>query len=430
MQMFYMDYSWYGAGFIRFGFRGSDGNIVYCHKMINNNINYEAYMRSGNLPARYETNTFSKKTKLGTSLSATDTTMNVADASGFPNTGTVWVNGNGLSEYITYNGIQNNSPTGFVLQNLVRGQVGNTINVSMTTTNTTLNLVAGSSTINIQPGMYVVSANIPQAAVITQINPNVSIQLSQAPTISGTGLVTFIPMGNSAQTFSVSSTRQVAVDLHAPGYSPRIAHWGTSVMMDGRYDDDKSLVFTQGMTVSANVEQGQSIALQSFRISPTVSAGISGAALGTREIINRMQMVLRQLDILSGGAFLVRIVLNGNLSNTTPQWQSVGGSSLAQYINHTVTPTAQKANGTFCSGGEVVFAGFTNASGGGSTFTTTSLDLPLVRDLGNSILGGGTLNPHIQFYPDGPDIVTIVAQNVGQSSANIFSRLSWTEAQA
>jgi len=28
MQMFYMDYSWYGAGFIRWGFRGEDGNVI------------------------------------------------------------------------------------------------------------------------------------------------------------------------------------------------------------------------------------------------------------------------------------------------------------------------------------------------------------------------------------------------------------------
>ena len=430
MQMFYVDYSWYGAGFVRWGVRGPDGNVIYVHKMINNNVNYEAHMRSGNLPARYETNTFSKKTKLGSTLGATDNSMNVADASAYPTTGTVWVNGAGLSEYINYNGIINNAPTGYTLSNLVRGQNGNTINVYMTTTNATLNLVTGSSTINIQPGMYVQSANIPQAAVITRINPNVSIELSQAPTISGVGSVTFIPMGNLAQTFPVTTTNAIGVDLHAPGYSPRISHWGTSVMMDGRYDDDKSFVFTQGMTVQANVASQQAIALQSFRVAPTVSNGIVGSTLGVREIVNRMQMVLRQLDILSGGAFLIKIVLNANLTNNTPQWVSVGGSSLAQYINHTVTPIPQIANGTFSSGGEVVFAGFTNASGGGSTFTTTSLDLPLVRDLGNSILGGGQANPQIGFFPDGPDIVTIVAQNIGLSSANIYSRLSWTEAQA
>ncbi len=439
MQMFYIDYSWYGAGFIRWGFRATDGNVYYCHKLVNNNVNYEAYMRSGNLPARYETNTFAPRTKLQASLAAADTSMNVANAAAFPTTGILLVEGyssTGTSqkEYVSYNGISNNSPTSWTFNNLTRGQPGNTINCFMTTANATLNLVAGQSTVGIQEGMYVLSANIPQTAVIQSITPNVSIQLSMAPRISGVGNITFIPMANAAQTFTFSTTAPTNVELHAPGYSPRIAHWGTSVMMDGRYDDDKSFVFTQGMTTAAHIPAGATFALQSFRIAPSVSAGVSGATLGTREIVNRMQMVLRQLDTLSGGAFLISVVLNGATSNATPLWQSVGGSSLAQYINHQSAvpgggPTSPLA-GTFVNGGEVIFAAFTNASGGGSTFTTTSYDLPLVRDLGTSVLGGGTTDPRTGFYPDGPDIVTIVARNVGTTSANIYSRLSWTEAQA
>lgn len=438
MQMLYLDYSWYGAGFIRWGFRTTDGNVYYCHKLVNNNVNYEAYMRSGNLPARYETNTFAPRTRLGSTLQAADTSMNVANASGFPTAGVLLIEGwgsTGLSqrEYVSYNGISNNSPTGWTFNNLLRGQQGNTINCIMNTANATLNLAPGSTTVGVQEGMYVISANIPQVAVIQSIVPNVSIQLSMAPLIGGTGFVTFAPMANAAQTFTFSTTAPTNVELHAPGYSPRISHWGTSVMMDGRYDDDKSFVFTQGMTTAAHIPAGASFALQSFRVSPSVSAGVSGSTLGVREVVNRMQMVLRNIDTLSSGAFLLQVVLNGSLSNTTPLWQSVGGSSLTQYINHTsavsTQPTGPQA-GTFVNGGEVIFAAFTNASGGGTNFTTTSYDLPLVRDLGSSILGGGTTDPRTGFYPDGPDIVTIVARNVGSTTANIFSRLSWTEAQA
>jgi hypothetical protein len=54
MQMAYMDYSWYGAGKVRFGFKGVDGMVFYCHEFIHNNKETEAYLRSGNLPARYE----------------------------------------------------------------------------------------------------------------------------------------------------------------------------------------------------------------------------------------------------------------------------------------------------------------------------------------------------------------------------------------
>lgn len=438
MQMFYIDYSWYGAGFIRWGFRATDGNIYYCHKLVNNNVNYEAYMRSGNLPARYETNTFAPRTKLGSTLQAADTSMNVANASGFPTAGVLLIEGLGSTgssqkEYVSYNGITNNSPTGWTFNNLLRGQPGNTINLIMTTSNSIMNLVAGQSTVGIQEGMYAINANIPQTAVIQSITPNVSVQLSMAPQISGTGLVTFAPIANVAQTFTYSATAPTNVELHAPGYAPRISHWGTSVMMDGRYDDDKSFVFTQGMTTGAQVPAGASFALQSFRIAPSVSAGISGGTLGTREIINRMQMVLRTIDTLSSGTFLLQVVLNGALSNSTPLWQSVGGSSLGQYINHNAAPPNLATGplaGTFVNGGEVIFAAFTNASGGGTNYTTTTYDLPLVRDLGSSIIGGGTAAPNSGFFPDGPDIVTIVARNVGTTTANIFSRLSWTEAQA
>ncbi len=54
MQMAYIDYSWYGAGKVRYGFKGPDGKVIYVHEYIHNNRETEAYMRSGNLPARYE----------------------------------------------------------------------------------------------------------------------------------------------------------------------------------------------------------------------------------------------------------------------------------------------------------------------------------------------------------------------------------------
>jgi hypothetical protein len=423
MQMFYLDYSWYGAGFVRWGFRSTDGNVTYAHKVINNNVNYEAYMRSGNLPARYETNTFSRRTKLQATLNSSDDFMTVTNASTFPNTGILWVyGGNGLSEFVSYNGISNNSPSGWTFNNLLRGQPGNTINCIISTNSTVLNLVAGQATTGIQPGMYVSNANIPGTAIVTSVNPGVSIQLSQAPQIGGTGLVTFIPMGNTAQTFTYTSSSPVSVELHAPGYSPRISHWGTSVIMDGRYDDDKSFVFTQGMSTSRSIPPGQRMALQSFRVSPSVSNGVPGNRLGERELINRMQMVLRQLDLLSGGQILIEVVLNGSTANATPIWSAVGGSSLVQYINH--GPDTRIENG------EIIYGFFTNSSGGTTNLTTTSMDLPLVRDLGNSILGGGTADPNRGFYPDGPDIITITARNVGTAAAAIFSRLSWTEAQA
>jgi hypothetical protein len=61
--------------------------------------------------------------------------------------------------------------------------------------------------------------------------------------------------------------------------------------------------------------------------------------------------------------------------------------------------------------------------------------LTFVRDIGNSILGGGTTNacPNsaLNLYPDGPDILTICATNITSVGTNsVNARISWTEAQA
>jgi hypothetical protein len=62
IQMIYIDYSWYGAGKIRFGFKTNDGQVQYVHEFVHNNILYESYFRSGNLPARYEVITYDNPT--------------------------------------------------------------------------------------------------------------------------------------------------------------------------------------------------------------------------------------------------------------------------------------------------------------------------------------------------------------------------------
>ena len=80
MQMFYMDYSWYGAGFIHWGFRAADGDVIYAHKIPNNNFNTEAYMSSGNLPARYEVNTICPSVTATTDISSGGSILYVEEA--------------------------------------------------------------------------------------------------------------------------------------------------------------------------------------------------------------------------------------------------------------------------------------------------------------------------------------------------------------
>ena len=87
------------------------------------------------------------------------------------------------------------------------------------------------------------------------------------------------------------------------------------------------------------------------------------------------------------------------------------------------TPTDYAGGSSIVVGGEVT-AGFFVGSG------ANSIDLTNVRDLGNSIVGGGGASSSSQIYPDGPDVLTIAVTNIGAASATVFGRLSWTEAQA
>jgi hypothetical protein len=433
MQMFYIDYSWYGAGFIRFGVRGADGNVFYCHKMINNNINYLAYMRSGNLPGRYETNTFSRTTFMtggasgaGTTLQPTDTTIYVANTFGFPSTGTLKLsnsNTGGLGianvEYVNYVGTTSNSFT-----NLTRGQAGNTaIYCNTTLGNSTIAVAASNGTSGIQVGQYVYGPNIAPTTYVTSYVANTTITLNQAALGNTTaGVYTLAPLANLAQTFIYTTTAQTAVELHGPQFSPEINHWGTSAIMDGGFTTDKSFIFTKGMTTPVLVSAGASQALMSFRIAPSASNGIGSSQLGVREIINRMQQLPFEVDMYANGSFLVTVTLNATTSNTVENWTNAGGSSLSQYIFHTAGTTVTTNTG------EAVFGFYLNSAQG--TYATTQQDLTQLLAIGSSILSGGSANAATNIYPNGPDVLTFSVQNIDTAARSIVARYSWNEAQA
>ena len=349
MQMFYIDYSWYGAGAIRFGFKNNRGEVTYCHRIVNNNQNTEAYMRSGNMAARYETSTRVPYTVLAASLSSaasTGATVTLRDATDFPNVGVIVVTGSGNQgspvEYISYSAKSANTLT--IAQRALFGGVA------------------------------------------------------------------------SANTFNVTSTSPVSVELSAPQNASSLNHWGSSVIMDGKYDDDKSLIFNIGQNNTLiGLAANRRAPIISLRISPSVDSGLTGI-LGTREVINRMQLVLRQMDAVTTGPYRVEVILNGRPSDGA--WAPVGGSSLAQYAFH--------ATGATIIGGENIFSFFTQSTG------QTQQDMQLVRDLGTSIIGGGNsffANTVTGRFPDGPDMITVCATPFFSNSA-INSRISWTEAQA
>lgn len=422
MQMFYMDYSWYGAGFVRWGFRGANGDVIYCHKQVNNNVNTEAYMRSGNLPARYESIGNPPYTYIVSTVNPSDTSISVASTAGFPSSGTLVIRNADTYEYVNYSSVSAGTN---VFTGVTRAQAGASPSLTVSSGSN----VATASTTAIQVGQRIINNAFPDVTFVSSIGSG-TISLSQAATSSLSGVaVTFAPMGaTSGQTFTYSSTAPVAVEFAYPTYAPSISHWGTSAIMDGRFDDDKSLIFTYGQRTPTVIASNTERALFSIRVCPSVDNGISGP-FGARELINRMQLKLVSLDlglspigvVTSFSNVLVRAYLNSTVTTTTPWTNAVG--NISGVVNSSLAQIADYAGGNSqVIGGEVTAGFFANS--------TQSIDLSNVRDLGNSILGGGGSNANSQVYPDGPDVLTITATNVGPTPVQVFSRISWTEAQA
>ena len=527
MQMFYMDYSWYGAGFIRWGFRALDGDVIYAHKIPNNNQNTEAYMRSGNLPSRYEVNTLPPATVTTKTFSNADTTLYVSAApTHFPSSGTLRVkrttgSTTGVQEYINYTGktvfqqdvinvlagdvievasttglspggqqtIQFDTPFSNVAANKtyyvaavpsattfkITNVIGDSTGISLTqqvgsalspltrafagsftgitreqagASGINLTIASGSSTgtvssaVGIQKGQRVIGADIPADTFVHSIS-GTSIALSRAVTAANPTGITFSPLGaGGAQIFTYDATQPTSVELLAATSVPQISHWGSSVIMDGRYDDDRAYVYTVGTRTGRELNSGDTKALLALRVSPSVDNGIPGK-FGARELVNRMQLVLKAAEVSTNGSLFVEIILNptitaaNNPTFTDVQWRDVGGTSLAQYARLTdilFTSGNTTSLDAELVGGEVIF-GFYAGDG------VASYDLSAVKEISNSILGGGTdsyekstaPNP-TGIFPDGPEVLAIQVTNIaggrGSNRRAADVRISWTEAQA
>lgn len=526
MQMIFMDYTWYGAGFNRWGMRSINGDVLYAHKLANNNNGYQAYLRSGNLPGRFElTNTSATYPVITANITSTGYTVTpsapgtitVFDASKFiipytsatgegknaavlidqeiffytgvaATTGTApWgtvtsvatlgtptlVNGSitvipvtsGGAGYtiappITFSGgggggasayanIVNgtvvsvtvvNGGTGYTtaptiviganqLTGCVRESNAYTVGALTGTTVTTTGSTAISGVTN--AASYFIGQKLAANAAFGYVIPTITaisgttVYVDQLAVSSGTATgLTPVQISSAATNhyalnntgIPVSSVQNYIVQL-----SPAAQHWGVSCIMDGRFDNDKSYVFTTPRSTAAVVNPNTTVPLLSIRVSPSVSLGFA-RNYGVREIVNRMQLNLYQMDVYTSGQFLITVRYNCNSNVFTPAlWtaNAVGSGSLSQVIYHNAQDVV--------AGGDVVLAFYATNAGAG-VFASTQQDLTIVKDLGNSVIGGDGV------YPDGPDVITVFATNLSTVITNpgspVFSRLSWTEAQA
>lgn len=369
MQMIGIQYTWYGAGFVDFMIRGQDGNWVYAHRYRQNNMNDEAYMRTGNLPVRYEIINESShaQTTNAVDIQPSDTTIVTTDDL------TYWPTGNAVlmcnNEFIRYGSRTSNTFT-----NLTRNATI-TYNILDVSTNLTANTTA-------------------------------------QPTVK---------TGNTL--FLCSTT-----------CSPSLTHWGSAFLMDGQFDNDRGYLFNYNIAASAvNYTAGNTYNMFLLRLSPSVSNGQVGD-LGTRDLLNRAQLLLQRLDVWVTGATpatcganvvgILNPVFTTQFSSAAQgSWQNInspatgGQPSFAQ-----VVPTASISNfGTYVAGsGERIFSTICNAG------TQNSLDLTGLKEVCNNIIGGSN------FFPDGPDTLLVqIAVPTGFSAITQYSlNLFWSEQQA
>lgn len=340
MQMVFIDYSWYGAGKIRWGMRISDGSIIYAHEEKQNNVNTEAYMRSGNLPGRFEIQSLGKRGKIVSQITTTTQTtvdVNESEVADLPDSGRIQI-GYEMIGY-TKGGLSGNTRTLNLTRNLAN------------------NINTGEQVHSIGAGWLSLNQNC----------------------------------------------------------SPSLSHWGVSILMDGRFDEDKSYLFTAKNSNRRIISNGTRLPLVTIRLAPSVDYGIPGF-YGIRNLINRSALKLESVGVLCTGQFDIEVVLNceSTVFQNQSNWQAAPNGSIAQYIDHSII-----TGGTF-NGGDVV-AAFLPDEGSGR-YSSTTFNINSIRELGNSIIGG----PNV--FPDGPDVMTIFATS-RSNNASIQARFSWSESQ-
>ncbi len=334
MQMLGIQYSWYGAGFIDFMVRGPNGEFIIAHRMKNNNVNDEAYMRTGNLPARYEVTNTSAIDKLSVATGLTTSSLSLSDASRFPTpvgiaTGYVMVTSNQSGtiyhEVLSYTGKSGNTLTG------------------VTTATSYSQYLAG-----------------------------------ETRTFTGVSSSQNHPAGSS-------------VILLNNTCAPTISHWGSAVIMDGGFDEDSGYLFSYARTGIAIAGNSSETVLM-FRPAPSVSNTLPGT-LGQREVLNRSQINFNSLAINNNSArnLQVTAILNptniGAVTWANANTYSVGGASVFQPSFAQIAAAGGIVDtGTAPTDGEVLFQ-FLSASG------TTNFDLTSIKEVQNSIIGGNNTYP-------------------------------------
>jgi hypothetical protein len=229
------------------------------------------------------------------------------------------------------------------------------------------------------------------------------------------GGLTNIPEHNIMQNNINSNNRVLSLNNNC---SPALSHWGTSVIMDGEFTEDKSYLFTASMSGFITPQlSAVDYPLISIRLAPAADYGV-GSTVGLRNLINRSIITLNDVQIVTRQAANIIVKINGDspLWAQSSKWLPAGNGSIAQYMDHST-------NIGNISGGVTVL-GFLAGEQDIGRNQVTDQEISIIRNLGNSILGGN------KAFPDGPDILTVYARPFASSPTNrTLAKISWLEAQ-
>lgn len=439
MQMIGMQYSWYGAGFIDWMFRGPNGDYVFAHRLKGNNLNTEAYMRTGNLPVRYEVINEGARSKLATTISSTDTTLVVKDGQFFPDSGTVYCE----NELISYT-----SKSGNALGGLTRGTsyvnfsagaqrtftaglaTSHSANAGVVLVSTTASpLISHWGSAYIMDGRfdtdrgYIFNYQVTNLAVTNIKTTAFAIRLAPSVSNAITGDLGERELLNRAQLLlnsleivggSPSSSDSFIIEgvLNPLNYptNPADAQWFglTSTAQGGQPSfaqvvNGNAITFVGAAQVTATPTQTWADQQGRRRTAIFTSGDVTNVRLG--------YVVTATVAGIQAGTVVEAIAVNTPGAGQTT-------ITISKSATATVTGVITFSAPTYAQPGEQVFA-FAAPQG-----VREVLDLSELKELTSTAIGGrGT-------FPNGPDVLAINVYSTGSTAVTANLILRWGEAQA
>jgi len=494
IQMAYIDYSWYGAGKIRFGFKDQNGHVKYMHEFKHNNKEYEAYLRSGNMPARYEIiNT--GVPAFAPSLAHWGTTIQMDGK--YDDDGSYLFTGS--SSLLSFSG-SSTTTTGTTGNYTYVNTDGSTTATPTTSTNTSTILTTSVDTVNNRFTLANASSLFSNGAIIQYQNGGGA---NAAPLVSGSyyyvrnvtstnfqlsltstgSIIDITGTGNNAQFFRYNFRYNVTLSS-VPGYGSRIIHrfrtdasgfaaigsvsFGTEITstaiaavtaLAGGQARVFRILNTGGgsadidffFTAAAAAQNTNPPGTTGF-IAASTSAALAHTVGTDTPIPSLIPMISIRLapSVDSGliGNVGIRDIINrmqlalqtvGTLTTHDIEIRLILNGALSQYNwQHVGRPSLcqyiSHQNDDTVVGGTTVFT--FRASGGSTEASGKKLSnvfnqaIDNLLSLGNSILGGDGV------FPDGPDVLTVAVAplNVSGITVNsplsLSSRITWSESQA